>query len=344
MNDGLEREYRRVLRWYPTRWRSANEDAVLGTLLERADDERRTSPARGELADLRKSAMVARFGFLARVYPRAVRDRAAAVVLGVATSIAMAAFVHTLTAQFAYVTYGSREDSWAGHAPAISGIAICAVWIAALVATLVGAARIARWLELVTLPLLLAERVFENHVYQVTWLPTSTMLVLMLFALLAAAGTPSRVLHGRAAAAIALGVSTAATAFVGLRGNANPFAQSPALIANYLFGGNGYEIDSAYRFVEVDRDVLMRAFDTWAVVAIPALVLAAGILNRLAHRAWAAALLATAIPLLAGVLFTGPDAPQLSLTLAVTVLAAVVVATFYWLLRAFGFRIRITRA
>ena len=50
--NGLERRYRAALRWYPASWRRANADALLGTLLDRADHEGRTEPTPAELRNL----------------------------------------------------------------------------------------------------------------------------------------------------------------------------------------------------------------------------------------------------------------------------------------------------
>ena len=41
----LETSYRRMLRWYPRQWRSRNEDAVTGVLLDQAEHEARTAPS-----------------------------------------------------------------------------------------------------------------------------------------------------------------------------------------------------------------------------------------------------------------------------------------------------------
>lgn len=50
--SGLERRYRVAMRWYPASWRRAHADALLGTLLDRADNEGRTQPTAAELHNL----------------------------------------------------------------------------------------------------------------------------------------------------------------------------------------------------------------------------------------------------------------------------------------------------
>ena len=79
--------YRSGLRWYPKAWRKANEDVVVGTLLDVADAEGRTAPSRSELRDLRRSGLAARADFF---LPGAIRDRAAAISLGSGAGLALA--------------------------------------------------------------------------------------------------------------------------------------------------------------------------------------------------------------------------------------------------------------
>jgi hypothetical protein len=61
-STALGEEYRRLLRWYPRRWRLDNEDAMLGTLLDNAEHEGRTHPTSDERAAIIRSAFAERFG------------------------------------------------------------------------------------------------------------------------------------------------------------------------------------------------------------------------------------------------------------------------------------------
>jgi hypothetical protein len=49
----LEKKYRAAVRWYPRRWRRANGDALVGTLLDRAEAEGRAHPNHSELRNIR---------------------------------------------------------------------------------------------------------------------------------------------------------------------------------------------------------------------------------------------------------------------------------------------------
>lgn len=55
--SGLDDRYRRLLRWYPARWRAAHGEVVLGTLLEAADGEGRRRPTVGETWTIRLSGI-----------------------------------------------------------------------------------------------------------------------------------------------------------------------------------------------------------------------------------------------------------------------------------------------
>lgn len=75
----LERDYGRALGWYPTRWRRTHGPAMLGTLLDVADDEGRSRPAHGELAELRWQGVRERVN---TVVPGDVRALAASIGTG----------------------------------------------------------------------------------------------------------------------------------------------------------------------------------------------------------------------------------------------------------------------
>lgn len=59
----LSVEYRKLLRWYPAEWRAANEDAMIGVLLDQADHELRSTPTRAEKTGLFRAGIAQRIGF-----------------------------------------------------------------------------------------------------------------------------------------------------------------------------------------------------------------------------------------------------------------------------------------
>lgn len=61
--SALAAEYRQLMRWYPHRWRRDNEDAMLGALLDQAEDEGREHPTDAERTALVRSGLAQWFGF-----------------------------------------------------------------------------------------------------------------------------------------------------------------------------------------------------------------------------------------------------------------------------------------
>jgi hypothetical protein len=338
----LERTYRRALRWFPRQWRSANEDAMVGTLLDVAEADRRPAPARGELANLRLSAMAIRLRIF--ILPATVRNRASALALGLGTAISVSAIAQSLIAQWAVSNSGARESTWAASPLAVAGIAVYAAWIAAFVASLVGLNKTSRALAFATIPLSVAARIVEQNVAQVVWASTMMLAVLGLLAVIAGAGSPGAIRRGRLATAAALLGSMVATASVDLWHYGNPFAQGPIMSLEYLLGGGpGFSLLGQDRVVLFERDILLRPFDSWFAVAIPIAIIAAGILNRFAHRSWAAAVLVLVVPMGLTLLFASPGAPDYRSVLIGFFAVALVIAALLGLLRLFGVRIQVTR-
>jgi hypothetical protein len=346
MSD-LEVRYRRALRWYPRKWRATNEDAMVGTLLDQCDAEHRTEPAPGELANLRLSGAAACVGVLGRIYPTEVRNRASLLCLGLAAAISVSAIVQTVVVAVLYASARDSDptnDASTFGALSTAGIAVYVLWLAALVATLVGLRRISRWLVVATLPASVALRVLEDHVPQVLWTSTVTICVLGVLAIIVAAGTPGGVRRGRMTVAATFGMSMLGTAAVGLWNNGSPFNQGPIFVVEYLFGGGrGFTLLGQDQLILEDRDILLRPFDTWFVIAIPLVIIGAGILNRLRKASWAGGALVLLIPMAATLLFVGPGAPDFLTTLGAFALVAAAVAVILGLLRFFGVRIRMTR-
>ncbi|MCU1420688.1 MAG: hypothetical protein JWN36_339, partial [Microbacteriaceae bacterium] len=87
--DPLSSAYRRLLRWYPSEWRAANEDAMVGILLDVADHAGRTRPTRADAAALMAAGLAKRFGFP----PRGQRLRLLPLSFGAALSVFYALFI-----------------------------------------------------------------------------------------------------------------------------------------------------------------------------------------------------------------------------------------------------------
>lgn len=62
----LSAKYRRLMRWYPRSWRLANEEAMLGTLLDLAESELRPEPNLAERLAITKAGLAQRFAIPAR--------------------------------------------------------------------------------------------------------------------------------------------------------------------------------------------------------------------------------------------------------------------------------------
>jgi hypothetical protein len=62
--DGSElaSEYRRLLRWYPRAWRTENEEAMLGALLDQAESDGRNVPTAAERSAIAREGLRERFG------------------------------------------------------------------------------------------------------------------------------------------------------------------------------------------------------------------------------------------------------------------------------------------
>jgi hypothetical protein len=63
--SSLTAEYRRLLRWYPKQWRQANEQAMLGALLDQAEGEGREASLRAERTAIAKAGLAQRAGLRA---------------------------------------------------------------------------------------------------------------------------------------------------------------------------------------------------------------------------------------------------------------------------------------
>jgi len=151
VSAALEQRYRSALRWYPAAWRSENADAVVGTLLDVADGDNRVRPRRGELANLAANGLLARFAWVDRLYPSAVRDRAASLALGFGFSVAVITLVFYEWAPWSHD--GPIEQFFEpGFGPfASTGAVLSFIWIAAGLAALLRLGAVAKWLLVASL-------------------------------------------------------------------------------------------------------------------------------------------------------------------------------------------------
>ncbi|ROP44401.1 MULTISPECIES: hypothetical protein [unclassified Rathayibacter] len=86
MSTTLERQYRRLLHWYPRTWREEHEEALIGTLLDTADAENRTAPSPTEEWNLAWNGLATHFS---RLSPGA-RTATLTIALGNAAFIGLA--------------------------------------------------------------------------------------------------------------------------------------------------------------------------------------------------------------------------------------------------------------
>jgi len=316
MSD-LEARYRDVLRWYPKAWRRRNEDAVLGTLLDRADDEKRQTPAAGELANLRGSAILAHLGPLGRI-PAPVRDRTAALAFSMVGGIAIAALVALA------VQKSTLPPQWVKLVPATGpflgvGFIYYGVLILALAAGLIGLKWVARGLALASIAVAVVLRLspanrFLDHA------PTATTIILVAtLTALSFIGNPFRPARGRGWIAVG---SASWASFIGF-----------TLWYQHATQGG----------VAGSTDWFLGPLAQWMGFAFPLVIVLALILWRAKRTPWAAAILIVEVPIIVFAFLGWQNLPTLlNLAAFATAIVATVIGCLL-LLRGFGLRLRITR-
>jgi hypothetical protein len=187
MTRDLEQQYRRLLRWYPRQWRIANGEALLGTVLDAAEDEQRSTILGSEARGFASAGIRARADLIVM---QPVRDAAATVALSMGAGGAVIAFLVSSWAPWGgqYALGGPRVQVGPFND---FGPVLAALWVAALVAALAG-----RW-QLGRIAVLLAALVsiVMPYLADAIGLPSAswdraTLFYSMTAALLAAAGTP----------------------------------------------------------------------------------------------------------------------------------------------------------
>ena len=206
----LEGQYRAALRWYPTRWRSRNEDALVGTLLDAADAEKRSEPSHAEIRDLRVNGLRQR-GL--DVLPGSVRSRASSLALGVGTALALVLFIGLEWAPWVPPSDRDNYHLAVAFGPFVSvGAVVDLLWIAAFVTGMVGH-------RLLTNVALIASVVASSIFFvlpdgaETTARPSATSLAVMaVLAILVLLSDPAPDGRGAGWSAVALGASLIAIA------------------------------------------------------------------------------------------------------------------------------------
>jgi len=188
----LEQSYRRLLRWYPGRWRRLNEDALIGTLLDVAESEGRNRPRRSEVVDLAANGIGTR---VAAVLPATARDRAAGFALGTGLAWSLVYFIVQ-----DWMPWNPKAHNYALNpmGPFNSpGVIVTALWVLAGVFVLFGRhlpARLSALASSVVALVLLAVQAASSPEYVVVYPSPDrvTFVLLVGLGLIAAAGTPRR--------------------------------------------------------------------------------------------------------------------------------------------------------
>lgn len=201
----LDSRYRMLMKMYPALWRTRNEDAVVGTLLDAAEAESRTRPSRGEIVDLAVHAAAAHVD---RVLPAGARDAVASVSLGAGIAYVLVyVFMHTWAPLARHTS-----DVAAAHPHLLglnTGAVLLVVWLGLVASTAAGARR-TRAVCLVTALVVPSALSLVGMLEPVLRAPSTTHLVLVtLLAVSASLGAPRR-----RVAVIAACVALAALVFV----------------------------------------------------------------------------------------------------------------------------------
>jgi len=321
----LEQQYRRALRWYPSAWRTANEDVVLGTLLDAADDSPVTN-SRAQIANIRAQAIAMRFGML---LPDVSRHAVASHALAAGTAFSLVYFWFysrtPLTPSFA--DYG--VPTWFGPFQN-TGVILTALWVAAFVSAMVSKKRnVSLSLSLnhtratrVVLGLTLLATValpVASALGGAGWTaPSTTNLVLLgALALLAQVGT--------SASRIRLALTTA--------------LWLAAFVTIYAINGRSAEFSDRYLWQAVIAEIPF-------VVIAGTLLIVVILVRLLAGRAGAAVFLLTASPwfLAWTVASTEGNLTELGLVAAGTLVTLVVLLLALHLIEKSGIRVTVSRA
>lgn len=285
----------------------------MGTLLDRAEGEGRTTPRRLELMNLAVHGILRRLRMLPSVVPPNVGDRTSTAALAIGTAIALAATMHLESAPGRNTELFGQEYSTFGSF-ASPAIIVYGAWGIAFLASMAGFTTATRWIALATIPLSFAGRAVADAgdmVLRPTW---SFLGLLILLACLVAAGRP---VPRRAGVRWLLGWFLPA---------AIVFTLPPTLVNH---GGIVFQEP-----LWLDRpDVI-----SWSPVIALSLAL---VLHLARETTWAAAILLLAIPFTAAAIMGGRG---VSLDIAwLALLACGAALAIAFLLGVFGVRIQLVR-
>jgi hypothetical protein len=322
----LEMQYRQVLRWYPQRWRRKNGDAMVGTLLDIADAERRVSPAEGELRSLRLSGLRHHLGSAGHWIPNSVRDRAAGIALGLGASMGLAGIAFNLIVPPNVEAVVARvgELKWMPHLFGAFGgdaVILYGMWVIAGLFGMTGLRRLARILAALTVPVAVVIYVMRGQLSELLTASSTTLGSMELLALLVLAGQSGRGRVGRIAVLASFLAATAFTVVTAL----TMFRPS--------FYSFGYTRDG---FTQID--------ELWLAFVAPLALLTAAVLAQTRLRAWAGALALTVVPIAITYGLAGSDGPNL-LNWALIAACVGLAAVGIWVtLRRFGFQLNVSRS
>lgn len=306
----LEQSYRRLLRWYPRRWRQQNEDALIGTLLDVAESEGRDRPRRSEVVDLAANGVGTR---VAGVFPAAARDRAASFALATGLAWSLVYFVVQDWMPWNAEAHNYTLDPLGPfNSP---GVIVTALWVLAAVFALFGLhlpARLSVLASSFIAIVLLAVQTSSSPDYTVVYPSPDRVTFVLLVGLgfIATAGTPRR--HWTALlSAIAWGLALS----VGLLLMHGRDTTSVPLATGLP---SWYDFFNRYLW---QGGLLASGITSMAVIAV---LTAAVIMRQTGHRAAAGALVLSALPWAAATttswaLFHALDAPSIVVNLVIAV-------------------------
>lgn len=316
MSD-LDTRYRRTLRWYPRKWRMTNEDAVVGTLLDMADDDHRSRPARGELAGLRASALVLRLGPLGRI-PSSARDRAAALAFGLGSGIAITALVAMAVQRATLAPFLLSLVPVVGPFIGYSFM-LYGVWILSFVAAVAGWKWAARLLAVAAILVAIVLRITVGGIAFSA--PTTTTIVLLAaLALLGFIGNPFRSPRGR----------------VWISGSGLAWAAFIGLTIWYQRATQGGQAGRT--------DWFIGPLWQWLYWVVPFALILAIVLMRVVHSGWGGAILIVLVPIIPFVVFGwSPRTDDVIDRGTLLAIAIGIICVVYFVPRLWRFRITITR-
>jgi hypothetical protein len=331
MSAQLEGRYRAALRWYPESWRRKNEDAMVGTLLDVAEERGESSPSKGDLRHLRARGIQARLGWAGRILTSTVRDRLSLIAVGSGVAISLWGVIFSIVdrAQLHGVLLPKAFEAGrdAAYTATTFGpfasldVILCAAWLAAFVAALAGRPILTRALLFATIPAAIAAGPLSAALGMPDHPSTSFLVLLGLLAVLGSLGTPRPTARWRQS--------------VGLSGVIATLVLSLTLwqshIALFVYPGMDYfhgPIGVAF------------PLDGWVCLAAPALAI---VCIGLAKWSWAAVIAISALPWLAAYVQANAFSPSpgdVLLWIGVAVVLAAIAAGIS--LRTRHLRIRIT--